>query len=347
MRILVLTSSYLAPTYDEKTRKQVDYINGFPDMCVELCNDLPLYEVEHKILAGAYDCVFPAVVFDRVSPNTKQFSFNKTLYEILLYHKQEYIGSDLYTQLLLNDKALTSFRSGIGLPGKVITRVLWENRREIALQSTSDIEWPVLVKPNTLSASMGISRESIAYSQQETASIIDKQFFEFQPLTEVLLEKYMENAREYTVSITGNDPWVIAAPTALKPADGTYEIYSFNYKRTALNERPIRYDTVKDLCLAKRLSDCAKDLAKKFSLRDYCRFDFLVDEFGRIFLIDANTIPSLGHNYMYPYTHSGELRMEQILALLLAVFSKRTGAPLPLQFLRALPQPLLQQLGLC
>ena len=50
MRILVLTSSLLAPTYNEKIISQVKYINRFSGMYAELCNDLPLYEVERKII---------------------------------------------------------------------------------------------------------------------------------------------------------------------------------------------------------------------------------------------------------------------------------------------------------
>lgn len=345
MRVLVLTSSHLAPTYNEKMLSQVDYINNFPDMYAELHNDLPLYDVERKLMEEKYDCVFPAVVFDCAQADASQFSFNTALYQVLLYHQQEYIGSDLYVQMLLNDKALTACRSGMGLPGRIITRTLWKNRRSAAMQAVDSLEWPVIVKPNTLSASMGITKESIAASAEEAAAIIEKQFRSFPPLTEVLLEQYLQNAKEYTVSVTGNGSRVIACPTALESMTGAYEIYSFDNKRMDFRNRPIKYRTVADPKLAERLEENAKELAAKFNLRDYCRFDFLVDEQQNIFLIDANTIPSLGMNYMHSYTSTGVLRIEHILGLLLAVFSRRTGIPLPQQFLQSLPQSLLEQLG--
>lgn len=345
MRILVLTSSLLAPTYNEKMLSQVNYINNFPDMYAELCNDLPLYDIERKIIEEKFDCVFPAVVFDCTQTDVTQFSFNTALYQVLLYHKQEYIGSDIYVQMLLNDKALTGYRSGMGLPGKIITRVLWENRRSTAVETMSSVEWPVIVKPNTLSASMGITKESIAYSMRDAAVIIDKQFQSFPTITEVLLEQYLESAKEYTVSVTGNGSWTIVCPTALESVTGAYEIYSFDNKRMAISERPIKYSAVADPQLEERLKESAKELAVKFHLRDYCRFDFLVDNRQKIFLIDANTIPSLGMNYMHSYTSTSVLKIEQILGLLLAVFSKRTGSPLPQQFLQSLPRMLLKQLG--
>lgn len=346
MRVLVLTSSFLAPTYNEKMLSQVNYINSFPDMYAELCNDLPLYDVERKIIGEKFDCVFPAVVFDRSQTDAAQFFFNTSLYQVLLYHKQEYIGSDLYVQMLLNDKALTGYRSGMGLPGKIITRTLWENQKATAVEAISAVKWPVIVKPNTLSASMGITKEAIAHSAQDAAEIIETQFRSFPTLSEVLLEQYLENAKEYTVSVTGNAPWVLTCPTALESTTGAYEIYSFDNKRMAISQRPIVYNTIADPQLSKRLTESAKELAQKFHLRDYCRFDFLVDERQSIFLIDANTIPSLGMNYMHSYTSTGVLRIEQLLGLLLVVFSKRTGSPLPQRFLQSLPQELLKQLGL-
>lgn len=345
MRILVLTSSYLAPTYNEKIISQVRYINSFPNMYAELCNDGALYEIEQKIISKGYDCVFPAVVFDCSHHKKDPILFNTALYQILLYHKQEYIGSDLYTQLLLNDKALTGYRSGMGLPATIITRILWEHRRPSALQLAEGVSYPVIVKPNTLSASIGITKESVAYSIDEAVAIIDRVFQQFSTLTEVLLERYLETGKEYTVSVTGNGAHVLISPTALEPVGNSFEIYSYDSKRTNINKRTIAYKVVSNPALAQRLSECGKNLAEKFTLRDYSRFDILADENQQLYLIDANTIPALGANYMYPYTSTGEVQIEQLLAILVAVFSKRTNIPLPHLFMEALPPSIMKPLG--
>ncbi len=338
MKILILASSRYAPTYNEKLKKQVAYINAFDNIEAELYNDLPLYEIEKKLLTHTYDCVLPYVVFDYTHEEQFPFAFNTALYQILLYHNQEFIGSDLYTQMLLNDKALTSQRSGMGLSNIIITRVLWENERETAYNMllSSRIKWPSIIKPNTLSASLGISSESIVFSPKEAELVIDKQFLEFRGLSEILVEEYLQNAREYTVSVTGNGLNVITCATAMVPKNGNYTIYSFQSKNLPAEERPLTYCSVEDIQLKRRLEDCAKELASKFQLRDYCRFDFLVYE-NIIYLIDANTIPSLGFNYMYEYTSNGMIRLEQLLALLLYVFSKRTKISLPQALVDALP----------
>ena len=53
MKILILASSRYAPTYNEKLKKQVAYINAFDNIEAELYNDLPLYEIEKKLLTQA------------------------------------------------------------------------------------------------------------------------------------------------------------------------------------------------------------------------------------------------------------------------------------------------------
>lgn len=345
MKILVLTSSYLAPTYNDKIISQVNYINSFKNMHAELCNDLPLYKIEEKIIENKYDCVFPAVVFEKKERNN-DFCFNTSIYNVLLYHKQDYIGSDVFTQMLLNDKALTSLRSGIGLPSVIVTKALWNNSRNIACNYLNNIEYPVIIKPNTLSASMGITKDSIVYNKEAAIRLIDKQFKEFPVLTEVLLEKYLENAKEYTVSVTGNGDDIIVCPTMLESKTNDFEIYSYDDKRTPSNNRSISYKIVSNESHNEKLINTTIEIFKKFNLRDYCRFDYLVDRNGNIYLIDANTIPALGLNYLYPYYYNGNLKIEQILSVILLAFAKRKGIELPKEFIDSIPNALVKGLGL-
>ncbi len=345
MKVLALTSSGPAPTHDPKFLRQIDYINQFPGMSVELGRDWPLHEIERKIIAEKYDCVFPAVVFDFQPGQEDRCQFNAGLYDVLLYHHQDYIGSDVFSQMLLNDKALASYRSGIGLPGIVMTRSLWENHPDLAFKQLEGIDWPVIVKPNTLSASLGITKESIVYSPEETAAVIKHDFLRFPALSEVLLEKYLSEGHEYTVSVTGNGEYVICCPTALDSKLGKYEIFSFENKNAAPSERSVAYNIVEDPSVAEQLKRQAKELAELFALRDYCRFDFLMDRDQNLYLIDGNTIPALGRNYMYQYTSSGILAPNQIFALILAAYAKRSGSALPVQLLDSLPRSLLEQLG--
>lgn len=346
MKLLVLTSSRYAPTYNEKIISQVDYINKFDGMYAELCNDLPLHVIEEKIINQAYDCVFPSVVFDYTHEEQFPFAFNTALYNILLYHDQEYIGSDVYLQMLMNDKALSGVRSGMGLPSIIVTRVFWMKNRSAAIEyiKNQKIEFPVIVKPNTLSASLGITPDSIVYSMDHLEAVINHQFELFPGLSEILVEKYLNQAREYTVSVTGNGKNVITCATALLPKNGEYQIYSFATKNLPAENRSLAYGNVENQDLKKRLEACGRNLASKFGLRDYSRFDFLVTDSEEIYLIDANTMPSLGRNYMHEYTSDGIIRMEQLLSLLLYVVSQRSTVRLPQDFIDALPYQLRCQL---
>lgn len=345
MKILVLTSSYLAPTYNDKIISQVNYINSFKDMYAELYNDLPLYKIEEKIIENQYDCVFPAVVFEKKESNN-DFCFNTSIYNVLLYHKQDYIGSDVFTQMLLNDKALTSWRSEIGLPSIILTKALWNNSRKVACDTLNNIEYPVIVKPNTLSASMGITKDSIVYNKEAAIKLIDKQFKDFPVLTELLLEKYLEDAKEYTVSVTGNGDDIIVCPTMLESKTKNFEIYSYNDKRTPSNNRLISYKTISNEKRNKKLVNTTIEIFKKFNLRDYCRFDYLIDKNDNIYLIDANTIPALGLNYLFQYYYNGDLKIEQILSVIILAFAKRKGIELPKEFIDSIPNVLVKGLGL-
>lgn len=345
MKILILASSRHAPTYNDNLIRQVQYINSFENMEAELYNDLPLYKIEEKILSCSYDCVFPYTVFDYSREELFPFTFNTALYNILLYHNQNYIGSDVYTHMLLNDKALTGHRSDMGLPSFIVTRVLWENQRQTIhnMLINNEIGWPLIIKPNTLCASMGITSESIVYTAEDAFLVIESRFQQFPDLTELLAEKYLYEADEYTVSITGNNLNVITCVTAMVPTEGKHTLYSFESKNMPMEKRQMKYQAVGDSLLKERLKNCAKKLAVLFNIRDFGRFDFLVEQ-DKIYLIDANTIPSLGRNYMHEYTANGTIHPEQILALLVYAFSLRTHEILPQSFINALPAQFLQLL---
>ena len=48
-------------------------------------------------------------------------------------------------------------------------------------------------------------------------------------------------------------------------------------------------------------------------LRDMARFDYLQDKNGKLYLIDANSLPALSNNYLYEYISTGRLRFRTIV----------------------------------
>ena len=66
-----------------------------------------------------------------------------------------------------------------------------------------------------------------------------------------------------------------------------------------------------------------------------------MDEEKHLYLIDANSLPALGANYLLEYTDKNLLSNTQILALLLLVFCKRTNFAYP-EYIRNLSDEILE-----
>lgn len=341
MKLLVLTTSGFAPTHTEKLLAQIDYLNSFSDMEVIVKKDLPLADIEHMIMTQNFDCVYPTTVFKYSDDRKNIISFNKILYQILEYHRQPYIGSELFVHMLLNDKALTNLRSGMSLPSILLTRSLWEKRHTDAVQYISTAPYPVIVKPNTLAASLGISKASVADSVEHALSVIEKQFAEFPNINELLLEHYLNIAHEFTVSVTGNGTKKLCNATALVSRTKDYEMFSYTNKNLQAPKRSLEYSSYIPAATKKLLKEKALYLSQLLQVRDYSRFDFLMDEEKHLYLIDANSLPALGANYLLEYIDKNLLSNTQILALLLLVFCKRTNFAYP-EYIRNLSDEILE-----
>lgn len=325
MKILVLTTSGFAPTHTDKLLAQIEYLNTFSNMQAIVKKDIPLADVEHLIMTQNFDCVYPSTVFEYSEDRKRILSFNKVLFQILEYHHQPYIGSELFVHMLLNDKALTNLRSGMALSNLLLTRIFWEKRYIDALQYIERAPLPVIVKPNTLAASLGISKNSVAYNINDLICIIEKQFNTFPNLSELLLEHYLEDAKEFTVSVTGNGNKILCNTTALVSKTKSYEMYSYTNKNIKEDKRTLAYSSDIPLSLNMQLKQRAIFLSQLLHTRDYSRFDFLVDKNKNIYLIDANSLPSLGANYLLEYVNKNLVTQKQILLLILLVFCKRQG----------------------
>lgn len=329
MKILVLTTSGFAPTHTPKLLAQIEYLNSFPDIDITIKKDLSLPDTEYYIMTNNYDCVYPTTVFEYSKNQKDILSFNKRLYQIMEYHHQAYIGSQLFVHMLLNDKALTNYRSNMSLPSLLLTRGLWEKRQTDAMTYINTAPLPMIVKPNTLAASLGISKSSVAYSVEQARVIIEKQFREFPYVGELLLEKYLANAREFTVSVTGNGQNVLCSTTALITRTQEYEMFSYQNKNLNASQRTLEYTFHMPEHIRSSLKKNAIYLSRLLNVRDYSRYDFLMDENFQLYLIDANSLPALGSNYMLEYVQQQSIQEEQLLSLILTVFCKRIGYDYP------------------
>lgn len=288
-----------------------------------------------------FDCAYVHVKHRFISNSSKTYDPIKVLEQ----KNVPLLGNSYITQLLIADKYTTSKSSGIGLPNWVISRTAYEQK----CFSWDDVDlFPVIVKPNTLHASMGITEASIVYSQTRVKELVKNLFDEFSFLNEVLIEKYAYDGQEYMVSVLGNGDSLACSVTKLKYRNtDELKINSHKQKNMPLHDRSFILDIENDISIRERLEYHAKTLYRHFGMKDIARFDFILDK--TYYLIEANTNPMPGNSFSWEWQVKYNLKVEQIVAMFLCTFhygQVASGRPsrLPLKLINSLPTELIQQI---
>lgn len=158
------------------------------------------------------------------------------------------------------------------------------------------LPYPLIVKPKNEAVSFGIRVVHNIDELREAAQNIFDRFA--QP---VLVEPYIDG-REINVGLLGNDP-----PEAFPPAEIIFEgdglrVYSYEDK-TGRSGRDIRVQCPADLPPEKTRE--AQEIAKKafqvLGCRDCARVDMRMDHQGHLYILEINSLPSLGEHGSYTH----------------------------------------------
>ena len=267
--------------------------------------------------------------------------------KLLEYYNIPMIGNHYITQMMVSDKCLTSRNSGIGLPNVIITREMWESQ-SILYEDIENIGYPVIIKPNSLHASQGISQNSIIFSAEKILPQLTYVFRRFNHLGEVLVEKYLESSTEYTVSVLGNGESLACSVTKLNYKDESiYHIYSEEDKENTLENRSCNFDIEQEKKNRDRLENLAKALFNHFKMKDFGRFDFIKNE--TFYLLEANCCPIPGNSFSWEWQKKYSLKKHQVLGLFLCAFhfaQVSSGRPdsLPFSLIYDMPQEIINQI---
>ena len=194
---------------------------------------------------------------------------------------------------------------------KVVTKMLLRQRGvptpDFAVLDTPnaelppDLTYPMIVKPKNEAVSFGLKVVVDEDALREAAGVIFNEFR--QP---VLAEQYI-TGREINVGILGNDPVEAFQPVLLDFGDGA-QIYTYEDKtgRSGRQIRPVCPAPIGD-----ELTEKAKQIAiqtfKVLGLNDCARIDMRLDDAGQLFILEANSLPSLGEHgsYLVGAAHAG------------------------------------------
>ena len=196
-----------------------------------------------------------------------------------------YTGTGYLSSALAMDKSITKqfFRAhNVPTPNGVTLK----KGQESEPLSSFGLELPVVVKPCCGGSSVGVY---IAHTNEEYWQAM-KDAFSYEP--EVVVEEYIEG-REFSVGVVDGKAYPIIE---IAPIEGFYD-YTNKYKAGA---------TV-DTCPAvlteeqtKEMQKHAEDGAAALGIENYCRLDFMMRKDGRMYCLEANTIPGMTPTSLLP-----------------------------------------------
>jgi D-alanine-D-alanine ligase len=159
------------------------------------------------------------------------------------------------------------------------------------------IRFPVIVKPNAGDSSYGITAKSIAYTIEELSNVISTMRTKLGYEQSLLVEEFL-TGKDISVGIIGNPSGYY---TVLPVTEEDYSALPpglpriCGYEAKWLPESPYWKITSKPADLPeeteKMIVRCCLALFERLACRDYCRFDWRLDEGGNPKLLEVNPNP--------------------------------------------------------
>ncbi|KVQ74809.1 D-alanine--D-alanine ligase [Burkholderia multivorans] len=151
----------------------------------------------------------------------------------------------------------------------------------------------VVVKPNSLGASLFTHRyiansDNIAQINENLEQI-------FQYDTCALVQRYISGV-EYSIGCIQKNDSVVALPAVRIETDGAFFGHEQKHRTGRANEIVVTDEST----IIQALRKVSVDIFRTAGFRNMCRFDFIVSRDETIFFLEANPIPGLMRNSIFP-----------------------------------------------
>lgn len=205
-----------------------------------------------------------------------------------------YTGSDAYTNTVTLDKWLTKLivaRASIDTPRATLVTA---RNFESVLERGCGLAFPVIVKPNYEGSSKGITGASVIREPRDLAAALKNALRAYPD--GLLVEEFIEGVDVSVGYIegVGHDNGLLApVETLVEPsAERPFNIVDFRVKH---EPGKVQYRCPAGIPrdVSARLRQIANEALRCLGLRDMARLDFRVTAEGRIYLLEANALPSL------------------------------------------------------
>lgn len=192
--------------------------------------------------------------------------------------------------------------------------------------SLPDMDFPLIVKPKNEAVSFGIKVVNNEEELREAAQVIFDQFQ--QP---VLVEQYIDGV-EINVGILGNSPAEAMLPAQISFGSDGPKIYTYEdkVKTSGRNVGAVCPADIDEDTTA-RAQEIAIKAFNALGCYDCARIDMRIDSDGNIYVLEVNSLPSLGESasYVLAAKHMG-LEFNDLVNRLVEVASARYfGTPTP------------------
>ncbi len=150
----------------------------------------------------------------------------------------------------------------------------------------ANVALPCVVKPCCGGSSIGVS---IVRTEEEYAAALEEAFSYEE---EVVVESYI-CGREFSVGVLGFEALPVIE---IAPVEGFYD-YQNKYKAgSAVETCPANLPED----ISKRMQDIAVQVCRVLGISSYARMDFLLNEEGELFCLEANTLPGMTPTSLLP-----------------------------------------------
>ena len=235
-----------------------------------------------------------------------------------------YVGSGPLAHGLALDKVVTKmifYQQGLPTPDFRLVNP-WES------DFSPDLPYPLIVKPKNEAVSFGVR---IVENETDLKDAITVIFDTFQQ--PAIVESYIAG-REINVGLLGNSPPEALAPVELVFGAGGPPIYTYEDKTRKVEPR-IEFRCPADIGPEQtaRARHLARQAFQALGCYDCARVDMRLDENGQLYLLEVNSLPSLGEHGSYALgAEQAGLDYPALVNRLVEVASARYfGTPKPVQ----------------
>lgn len=272
---------------------EVGYIANAIKECgyeVELIGNM--YKLKEQINNGSFDCDLVFIEDEGFASRNREI----IVPALLEVNNIPYIGSDAYAMGLSQNKyhtKLVAENLGIKVPKSIyVSYSRYKTSMKDYLEKEMNrlnLEFPLIVKPNSEGYSMGIFKVS------NMADMIEKIDFDMENYKqEVLCEAYIFGD-EINVPIIGTekDAYMLGVDICKQEDGSDIDVFTLNQKcfETIIDEA-----IVYDEATMKTIEDWSLKLHNHFGSYDFSRPDFKITKDKEIYLIEFNPRPGMTQN---------------------------------------------------